>query len=76
MRYIESGRSKMSIKESVAKNQGTINSGKDAVEGVKKYRIDKDDRDNSNRNGIGNKNKLGEDAVDALRIDITAVRES
>ena len=55
MRYIKFGRAKMSIKESAAKKQGRINSGRDVVVGVNKYRIYEDNGYNSNRNGYINK---------------------
>ena len=45
----------MSIKESAAKKQGRINSGRDVVVGVNKYRIYEDNGYNSNRNGYINK---------------------
>ena len=50
MRYIESVRSKIRIKESVVKKQGKIDLGRDEVVDVKKYRIDEDNGDNSDRN--------------------------
>ena len=54
MRCIEYGRAKMRIKEYVAKNQGRIDSGRDVVVGVNKYRINEDDFDVGDRNGDGN----------------------
>ena len=74
MKYIESGRANMRIEESAAKKQGKINLGRDVVVGYNKYRVDKDNRDDSKENGYGN--EVGEDAVDTLRINNAAVRES
>ena len=54
MRCIEYGRAKMRIKEYVAKNQGRIDSGRDVVVGVNKYRINEDDFDDGDGNGDGN----------------------
>ena len=74
MRNIESGRAKMRIKESVEKKQGRIDLGRDVVEGVNKYWIDEDNRDDGDRNGYGNEGE--EDVTEAVRIDNAAVRES
>ena len=70
MRYIGYGRDKMMIGESTAKKQERINSGRDVVVSVNKYRIDEEDRDD------GDRNNLGEDTTEFLRIDESDVRES
>ena len=74
MRYIESGRVKMSIEEYAAKKQGRIDLGRDVVVGVNKYRIDEDDREYGG--GNRDRNEGGEDVADAPRTNNTAVRES
>ena len=71
IRYIKSGRSKMRIEGSTENKQGGIDSGRGVVADVNKCRIDEDDN-----NGNGDRNKGGGDAVDALRINNAAVRES
>lgn len=38
--YINSGTAKLMIEESAAKKQGRVDSGKDVVVGVNKYRLD------------------------------------
>ena len=74
LRYIKTGMAKIGIEESAAKKQGSIDSGRDVVVGVNKYRIGEDDGDDGNGNGDGNEDAA--DAADALRIDNAAVRES
>ena len=64
----------MIIEESAAKKQGRIDLGRYIVVGVNKYLIKKDDGDDGD--GNGDRNEGGEEAVDALRIDSAAVRES
>ena len=50
MRYIESGRAKMRIKESVAKNQERIDLGRDVVVGVNRCQINEDDGNDGDKN--------------------------
>ena len=51
MGYIKSGRSKKRIEESAANNQGMIDSGRNVVVGVNKFRINEDDGNSGNGNG-------------------------
>ena len=74
MRYIKSNSAKMSINDSVAKKQVSINWGRGVMVGVNKNRIDEYNRDDGNGNGDGNEGG-GRDAVDTLRIDSATVRE-
>ena len=51
MRCIKSGRSKMMIRESEAKKQGRIASGRYVVMGINKYRINEDKGDDGDDRG-------------------------
>ena len=51
MRYFKSDKANMRINEYAAKKQGRIDSGRDVVVGVNKYRIYKEDGDDGERNG-------------------------
>ena len=64
--YINSGMAKMRIEDSATRKQGRIDSGRDVIVGVNKYRLDDDD-DNSGGDD-------GSEQTEVLQIDNEAVR--
>ena len=74
-RYIASGRAKLRIEESATKKQARIDSGRDVVVGVNKYRVEHTDGGHE-RSAFSSSAAGQEHKVQVLQIDNSKVRES
>lgn len=82
--YIGSGAAKLRVEHAATLKQARIDSGQDVLVGVNKYRLDDDHHDNNKDNNDHGRpsstskqhdnNNNGDDRIDVLQIDNTAVR--